>query len=268
METKRLKNIIILILALLNVFLLVLLFHFRWQQAVSAHRLREQLYALYADSEVLLPDEKDLSLDQTPPFSLILQRDLSHEAEIAAYLLGEETEGFHQGGGIYTYDGERGTVYFRSNGSFDYAPDAQRVSPTSFCKEFCERFGYASTQTSLSSSFGTFTACRIVDDTPVYNCTISFLFEDGALISLSGSCLSTAGSSPLAQKQFSATDALVKFLDYRKVSGVICNAVTGMKCVYEYQSATQAPMLAAKWQISTDTYQYYVDCSTGAVNRA
>lgn len=269
METQRLKNIIILILALLNLFLLVLLMSFRWQQSAAERRLAEQLYTLYADSEVSLPNEKALSLDQSSPLSFSLQRDLEQEADIAAYLLGESVEGQHQGGGIYTYTGASGTVYFRSNGAFDYAPDGQRVdSPVDFCEAFCENFGYERTQSALSGTSGSFSACRVVNDTPVYNCTISFLFEDGGLISLSGSCLSIANSAPLEEGHFTAADALVKFLDYRKVSGVICNAITGVERVYEYQSAAQSPLLVAKWQVSTDTYRYYVDCSTGAVTRA
>ena len=42
METQRLKNIIILILALLNLFLLVLLVTFRWRQNAAEQQLTER----------------------------------------------------------------------------------------------------------------------------------------------------------------------------------------------------------------------------------
>ena len=47
METRQLKNITILILLLLNLFLLSLLLHFRLQKASSGRRLAEQLLTLY-----------------------------------------------------------------------------------------------------------------------------------------------------------------------------------------------------------------------------
>ncbi len=269
MEPRRLKTITILILAMLNIALLMLLFHFLYQRTRSEQSLREQLFALYDSSSISLSEE-DLSLDQAAPSSLTLSRDLELEAQIAAFLLEETAEGVHQGGGIYTYTGRYGTVSFRSNGSFDYAPSAQSVSsPADFCESFCETFGYEEAQSDLSGGSGSFSAQRWVDGTLVYNCTLSFLFERGRLVSLSGSCLSTADSSLLPDNRFTAVDALVKFLDFRNSSGIVCNTVTDVTPVYELQATTALPLqLTAKWQVSTDTYQYYVDCSTGDITRS
>lgn len=269
METRKLKNITILILLLLNLFLLFLLLHFRSQKAGSRQKLRDQLLSLYASSAVALPEEERL-LDAAPPDSLSLTRDLGHEAAIAAFLLGQEAEGDAQGGGIYTYTGPYGTVQFRSNGAFDYVPRNQRVpAPMDFCREFCQRFGYASDPSpSLSGLSGSFTALRSVGDVPVHNASLSFLFEDGLLLSVSGSCLSLTGSASLPGSRYTAVDALVKFLDYRNTSGVVCSAVTDVQPAYELQTATAQPLsLAAKWQVSTDTYLYYIDCATGEISR-
>ncbi len=269
METRQLKNITILILLLLNLFLLSLLLHFRLQKASSGRRLAEQLLTLYENSAVALPEEEAL-LTAAAPVSLSLNRDLHHEAEIAAFLLGEETEGKAQGGGIYTYAGPHGTVQFRSNGAFDYTPKDQRINaPLDFCREFCDRFGYVEAEEiTLSGESGSFSALRSVGGVPVYNASLSLLFEDGLLLSVSGSCLSPAGSAPLSGSRFTVADALVKFLDYRNASGVVCSAVTGVKPVYELQATAAQPMgLAAKWQVSTDTYLYYVDCATGEISR-
>lgn len=269
METRKLKNITILILLLLNLFLLALLLHFRLQKASSGRRLMEQLFTLYQDSAVALPEEEAL-LTAAAPVSLSLNRDLDHEAEIAAFLLGRETEGEAQGGGIYTYAGPHGTVQFRSNGAFDYTPRNQRVNaPLDFCRDFCQRFGYAEAEEiTLRGGSGSFSALRSVEGVAVYNASLSFLFEDGLLLSVSGSCLSPAGSAPLPDSRFTVVDALVKFLDYRNASGVVCSAVTGVQPVYELQATAAQPMsLAAKWQVSTDTYLYYIDCATGEVSR-
>jgi len=269
METQRLKNIIILVLALLNVFLLVLLLHFRWQEKTSEQLLTERIYHLYESSGLGLAEEEKLSLDSAAPQSLTLQRSLSHESAIAAWLLEEEVAGEHQGGGIYTYATPSGTVTFRSNGAFDYAPaDCTVSSPMEYSEAFCREFGYRIDHHSISGNSGTITAERMLEDVAVYNGTVSFLYENGKLISLSGYCFSTAGSVAAEAQQLSASDALVKFLDYRKVSGAVCSAVTGVDRVYDLHSAGQVTTLVAKWQVSTDTYRYYVDCSTGDISRA
>ena len=269
METWRLKNITILILLLLNAFLLALLFHFRLQQAGSRQRLRQELRALYAGSAVALPEE-DRVLEAAAPAALSLERDLEYEARLAAYLLGEEAEGEHQGGGIYTYHAGTGTVQFRSNGAFDYLPAGRVVtSPAEFCRELCRAFGYEEAESTMgATASGSFTALRSVSGVTVYNAALSALFEGGRLVSLTGSCLSLKESTALPSSRFTAVDALVKFLDFRNGSGVVCSAVSDVQPVYELQVTGSQPLgLAVKWQIVTDTYLYYVDCSTGEVSR-
>ncbi|MBE6970315.1 MAG: hypothetical protein E7442_09410 [Ruminococcaceae bacterium] len=269
MEKQRLKNIIILILALLNLFLLVLLLNFHWQRNSAQQRLSEQIYTLYEANGLALAEEDRLSLEQAAPHSLSLQRSAEQEAAIAAWLLEEESEGIHQGGGIYTYRGKNGTLTFRSNGAFDYVPSSHSISsPTEFCESFCEEFGYTLTQKEFSAGSGSVLAQRNVDGIAVYNGMLSFLFEDGKLVSLSGICLSTLDSTAREDDGFSAADALVKFLDYRNTSGTVCNAVTGVRQVYEFRASGQILSLVSMWEVSTDTYRYYVDCLSGAITRA
>ena len=269
METRRLKTITILILAMLNAALLILLLGFRFQQGSSQRELREQLFQLYESSAVTLAEDAVSAEGEAPP-SLSLTRDLELEACMARFLLGNDSAaGIHQGGGIYTYTGDWGTVSFRSSGAVDYVPERQPVSsPTDFCREFCDTFGYTVVSSDLTGASGSLLAQRVVNDTPVYNCTVFFLFQQGSLISLSGSCLSTNDSTSLAENRFTAIDALVKFLDYRNSSGIICSTVTQVLPVYAFQSSSSSLRLSAAWEVSTDTYQYYVDCSTGNITRS
>ena len=79
----------------------------------------------------------DLDLNAAPLTSLSVHRNLEEESAIAAMLLGEAVTAEHQGGGIYSYAGSYGTVHFRSNGNFDYAPVNQRINdPADFCETF------------------------------------------------------------------------------------------------------------------------------------
>ena len=267
METYRLKNIVILILVILNLFLAALLVHYRLQGARAHQAMLDELHALFSANAISLAE--DLDLDAAPLASLSVQRDLDEEAEIAAMLLGEPAPAEHQGGGIYSYSAGSGTVHFRSGGNFDYTPAQPRPidDPQGFCERFCQDYGYVPAA-GFSGDTGTFTATQYVGESAIYNCTVTFQFEDGRLSALSGTHVSTVptGSTPTS---LTAVDALVRLLDYRNETGMVCNSIQDIVPVYEVQSGPSATLqLAAKWQITADAYVYYVDCAAGDIVRA
>ena len=268
METYRLKNIVILILLLLNLFLLGLILHLRLQQRHTSLALEQQLTRLYENSGISLPEDLDAGALSLPPIETA--RSLSDEADLAAYLMGQPVETEDQGGGIYTYTGLYGSVQFRSSGAFDYAPalPPSVSDPEAFCETFSETFGYRYLSASFADGGGSYQAVRQVSGTDVYNCTISLHFSDHRLISASGVWVSTASTSLLTQPSFTAADALSRFLSYRSESGVVCNAVTAVRQVYALQTPTPSTLqLSPQWQVETDTYCYYVNCLTGEVQR-
>ena len=80
--------------------------------------------------------------------------------------------------------------------------------------------------------------------------------------------MSTA-STASSQTSLTAVDALVQMLNYRNETGMVCNSIQRIVPVYELQSGPSAALqLAAKWQITADAYEYYVDCATGDIVRA
>ena len=117
METYRLKNIAIIILLLLNAFLLLLLGSQYLQTMQAETDTAGQLRALCQSSRLELAGQIDLSQQSLPP--LLLSRQSQTEQAIASFLLGGEAVSASQGGGIYSYTAERGTIHFRAGGSFD-----------------------------------------------------------------------------------------------------------------------------------------------------
>ena len=267
MQTYRLKHIVIVILLLLNLFLGFLLFSYQRQERLADRRLMENLSQLYEESEVLLTVQLDADLSPLSPLSL--SRDTDGEAEIAGFFLGDTCNASDQGGGIHLYSSQSEQLFFRSSGAFDFVAASPRVTDVSaLCQEFCETFGYRAVSTPSGDS-GSFLGTLQINGHDVYNCTVSILFENGRLLSASGSWISTLDSTPQYSAEITAADALVKFLDYRNSTGVICNRVDSITPVYELLSSTADPVrLSSKWQITTDTHQYYVDCETGLVSRS
>ena len=266
MEAYRLKKIIILILLFLNLFLLGMLGRQLWQERSAQRRLEQELRRLYESSEMVLAEDVDLV--PPPPDSLTLSRDLAAEASLAAFLLEEETEAQDQGGGIYSYSGRRGTVRFRSNGSFDYTVfRPETTDPMTLCRTFCETFGYQMTDQSLRPEGGSVTAVQRTGESSIHNAEVTFIFVQDRLVSLSGAYVSAAGGTPGQRSTVTRATALVRFLDYRSQSGLVCNAVLALLPVYELEAASTPLRLSAKWEITTDTGVYYVDCADGSIAR-
>ena len=134
MERYRLKNIIILILALLNAFLLAAL-SIRGSGARTARRTQQQeLVALFAADGMeldpaLIPEDTAVSV-------YTLTRDEALEKKVAAYLLGETPEGASQGGGIYTYSTARGAASAALTPPGRSLRAAPRISAGIFARNF------------------------------------------------------------------------------------------------------------------------------------
>jgi len=266
LETRRLKNIAILILLLLNAVLLLLLgiqhFQARRTQADSA----QQLSALFAAEELVLSPQVDLTAQPLSP--LQLSRDAETEAAIAACLLGADTASVNEGGGIYTYTADSGALQFRSGGSFDSSTlhlpvaDAQQ-----FAREFCGRFGYEDMTIQSTAQGTTITATQHINGLPIDGCSITLLLENGVLVSAAGSQISLTNAVSTSENLLSATTALVRFLDHRRDTGIVCRQVDAVTCIYQLQSTSSSRQLIPLWLVETDTHAYLVDCITGQVLR-
>ena len=266
MERYRLKNIIILILVLVNGFLLVSL-AMRGASSRSARATaEEQLVALLAADGVTL--DPDIISYETPPESLSVARDQELERRAASTLLGSPLTSSDQGGGITTYTGGRGVAMFRASGEFEASGTLAAEDAVEVCRSFCRAFGYAEPEFRLDSAgTGSGSAVCLRDGMRVFNCTLRFTLSEGSLTAVSGTLLSER-MELLAEEQepLSAIAALTAFQRVRRESAAVVSSITEMELCYMLQnSATAAVILQPCWRIATNTGEYYVNCSTGAV---
>ena len=140
MDRFRLKNIIILILLLLNGFLLFSLSQRRTMQRDAFRRTAEQLVALFEEDGMALDGG---AISQAAPLGgAALVRDAAQEERAAAFLLGEALSSSDQGGGIFHYAGAAGEALFRSSGGFEAAGTLAERGVEDFCLDFCKEFSY------------------------------------------------------------------------------------------------------------------------------
>ena len=179
MESSRLKNIIILILVLMDLFLLGSLASRRTAELSARRRGEEQLVELFAADQISL--DPDLIPYHAPPASRTLVRALEQERAIATALLGKSLRQSNSGDVVHGSDRDAGAALFRSNGSFDVAGTLSSGSAEEVCREFCKAFGYRDLAFFLEDGSGTATATRYCDDYPVVGCTVEFSIDNGVL---------------------------------------------------------------------------------------
>ena len=264
MERYRLKNIIILILVLVNVSLLSSLLYRKSEESGMLRRTEEELVALFAASDITL-ERSAISWDE-PPAGVSMTRSADREREFARALLGGELRETSQGG-INVYRSNAGIVEFRSSGSFDALLLQSPENTEDFCENLCRTFSFTAPAFTLDETgTGTATAVYEFEKLPVYNASMTFTVTEGSLTGLSGTLLPAEGVPNSEEDLLSCAAALTAFQQMRREEGTVGSSILRTYFCYELQSTPSSPMaLGSTWCIVTDIASYYVNCSSGAI---
>jgi hypothetical protein len=232
MEWRKVKNIIILVLLLVNGFLLVIV-GARWGEV-----RRYEQSALTQAVQVL--EQNGISVDSRGLSGAerlagcTVERSISGEQELAAALLGTEVSVRNQGGGLYTYTSGDSEVIFRVGGQLEAHMGAESRwdadDPEAFALRLAEEMGLAVTgaDARLQNGSGTVTLCQSREGVPIYTCRLKFVFSAGRLISLSGTVAVGEERPVEEQAVLGLPTALLRFLEGVLASGDVCSAVTAM----------------------------------------
>ena len=263
LERARLKNIIILILAMLNCFLLGSMAVRRLQADSAQIRLAQELSRLFAADGIALDAASVPS--SSSPMTRTPVRSTDEDRLLAVFFLGEELHTQDEGGGIYTCRSSRGEALFRSNGSFEVRLLADQQDADVLIQQFCQDFQYQDLQWDLTQDGGTVSALQYVDGCPVADASVVFRVENGHMLSVSGIHLPQA-STASDETPLNAVTALTIFLQERRSSGAVISSVEEVYPCYRLQTTSASPMtLSPAWCITTNTGKCYVNAVTGAV---
>lgn len=273
MEWSKIKTIIILILAVSNVFLLGLLVSRAASRSASEQALRSGTIAVFEKSGILMGSE---IIPKNRTFSALrLDRDRTREKDISG-LLGE-TKYSNPGGGIDIYSGEKGIALFRGNGEFEIRVNegALTANPDGY-KEYAiklfEKMGFETEESRLFVGYTddavTVTSGQSLDGFSIFNCRAEVVFQNGSLVAVSGRRLTSDPVSSEEMDTISVETALIRFLNYLNRQGDVCNRMEEITPGYVAQTTAIDPVrLVPVWKITTDTGAYYVFCETGAVEK-
>lgn len=272
MEWRKVKNIIILILLLVNGFLLMI---------VGARMGEVRRYEKSAmDQAIQVLENNGIRIDgQTVTAAeglstQTLERSTAAEMELACGLLGEEVISYNQGGGLYTYQGSRGTVSIRVGGRISVRLEQDDrwhgAEPETLVRELLDDMKIEGEimESDLDNGTGTVTVRQLWQDVPLFSCQTVFDFEEYRLVSLSGTLLSPRESTAENSRLLTMPSALLTFLDEILSSGDVCSAVNSMEPGYRViQSFSGALRLEPVWLVSSNTADYYMDAVTGELSR-
>lgn len=275
MEWSKIKNIIILLLLLVNGFLLVLVGmrqgeNRRYQQSALTQALQVLERSGIQVSQSGLEDAQGLS-----PQSV--ERDTQREQALAAALLGEAVTPENQGGGLYTYRGSRGEVSVRAGGAFSARMEQDEAwdtgDPQGQAAGLLEAMGIEAwlLDVRLDQGTGTVRFGQLWQGAPLFSCQVVFTYEHGSLTELEGTLLAAdpGGAAAGQGEAITLPTALLRFLDAVLTSGEVCSQITSMQPGYLLeQSFSGSVSLCPAWLISSNTADYYLDGVTGALTRA
>lgn len=272
MEWRKVKNLILVILLLVNAFLLVLLAERRNDAAQYDRDALDQALEVLASNGIRADAGGLTPADGLSPFTA--DRDVEREEELAAALLGEPVRGENRGGGLYLYRGAAGEVSFRPGGeltaSLQDAPRWHAGDAAGHAAALLDEIGLDGELTSLSPS-GTGETVQfrqLWEGAPLFSCSLAFTYREGRLESISGTVLLTGPAAGESGGTLTLPTALLRFLDYVKDSGDVCSSILSMEAGYRSSQSFSSTALTPVWLISSDTADYYLDASTGAITRA
>ena len=271
MSAPKLKNLILLILALVNLFLLVLVIPKRLAVRRQEKQELDSLLAFFA--------QEGISLDAPIPETVTLHASeltCSREMQEALLcsMLGPDCETLRSGYQT-VFTSPDGFAALDAEGFFTAEFTPGRFSGTETgVRELLERMGLGHLTVTQTQSDG-MTVCTVPlepDGLPVFSQPMSFVSEDGTLLRAAGQ-LPVGPDSPVRTGKAAcaeAQSALIAFLGSRDETGWVGSRIFSVRQGYVARSAAAAGLVTLEpvWEIRTDTGTFLVDGLTLNVTAA
>lgn len=272
MEWRKVKNIIILLLLLVNVFLLALVWA-RKSEADSYDRAAfTQAVEALRDRGIQVEQSALSGAEGLSPVDV--ERDVAGEEALSAALLGEAVAGDNRGGGLYLYRTGAGEVSIRPGGELSAklndAPRWRTDDPASHAAALMREMGVEGERTvaPLEDGGTAVTFVQTWEGTPLFSCSAVFTYRQGRLQTVRGALLISSVSAKESGTVLTLPTALMRFLDGIRERGDVCSALQSMAAGYRSgQAASGVTRLTPCWHIVTNTAEYYLDAATGALER-
>ena len=274
MEWAKIKNIIILILILLNVVLLFLVAQREIMTERSLQTARNNAIEVIRSNGVTLQDETVPREMKLQPMQVV--RELEQERKLAAELLGENVAVEARGGDVYRYYSDAGWIQFHNAGEFsaefseDVVPMAGR-DPVEHAAAVLKQIGFDGQllKHEVENGAGTISFRQELDTVPILGCQATLVYADGQLRRIEDGCrLNGTPSANVEKSTISVATALMRLFNGMRELGDIYNQIESITPAYNLSvDLSGMAGLTPIWYVKTDTATYQLDATTGAISR-
>ena len=261
MDRRRLERIILLILALLNVFLLGVVISDSAEDRRNAEETIASARLLLEENGIAVSDGA-ISL-QSAPAPCTLTRDMQKEGKQLHRLIGDYTLE-DKGGNIFMYWGKEGQALLRGSGELDMVMNPGSVplrdGEAATARKALRRLGIAAVPVrEAAAEF----YCSL-EGVPVYNAVLWFDFTASSLLSVSGTRLFDVASKSAEATGMDSVSALIRFVEIVRSEGYICSRLESVQPGYLMTVTRSGEAdLAPVWRIETDAGPLMIDAETG-----
>lgn len=274
MSGAKIKNLIILILALTVAFLLVLVVPQRMSEARAEQEQHAQIAELYAGYDVQLDSASlpssvtlytiELSTDgEQAVVSALLSQDAQRQADATRYAA--------------SYTSDAGYCEFSRAGGFSAELTQQPTvkDPAAHAQRLLRSMGYQIAQAAEPQQPDGHTTLLSFEQAllgvPVFGATLTLHYTDNALRQISGTYF-TGGESIVRVSEaacISCADALIALLGSRDRLGWVGSRIELVRQGYVYtETAAGTLRFVPGWRIETDTGAFFVNGATREVKPA
>lgn len=269
MDKGKLKNIIIIILAVVNCFFAALVIVDAAESASYEKAAYSSLLQALENSGIKVSEE---TLQNTKPVPLCtFSRDLNREQRQVSSVIGASNAS-DQGGNIYMYYGKNGQACFRGTGEFEILMENDSVKtgsdPLPTAEDFMKKQGaeLSAGSAKLKSDNGTIkvTALCSFKGRAIVNCAVDMTFSSKSLLLASGIKPLTDVKEDKSTQVIDTATTVMRLLDLLKNKGYACSEITGISHLYKMDvSAAGEGTLTPIWLFATDIGDFYINGVTG-----
>ncbi|MEA4933349.1 MAG: hypothetical protein VB071_07195 [Lawsonibacter sp.] len=269
MEWPKLKNIVLIILALTNLFLFIFVAGRDLQNSDYQRKARSDAIQFLVDrgitvTESQVPHKMDLA-PQT------VERDLEQEGALAAQLLNGSVQVEARGGEVYRYFNENGSIQFHSDGAFaaTFASGVFQVGEDreKDCLALLTKLNFEGKL--IEKQTDSLTVQQLWNGVPLFTQQVTLELRDNCVTSMTAGRRLVGQPVPdTARKTVTVATAMIEFFNSVNALGDVCSRVDSITQGYASSIALSGPMtLTPVWRIVTDTGAYQLDLVTGTLTR-
>lgn len=269
MDTSKIKNLLIIILLLLNAFLLAAVCMDRAESRQSREETANELRKVLSSNGITAAAGLDF-FPETPSRQTLI-RDAEAELDKVEGILGKCAVQ-DLGGNIYYYSSEDGQASFRGTGELDILFDGDEMTfrgkPEKAVEKLLKGAGIDTDGDSAAVTYteegGRVELCCLWDGCPIYNARLSVDFSQDFLLMVSGSRPFDRQLSSSDEGVMDCASVVLRFVEIVRSDGYICSRLEDIQAGYIMSVTVSGECsLVPVWRFKTDTGTLYINAVSG-----